>query len=154
MAKVQLKNHRLSRRYTVNLVRLMEIGNLVGNTAQLSFLEPCTWTLAFSCGAEFSNFSLCRIIKGKQLLACTKDHEQWFGLKEPYDAEKEINNLVSNGVVIEASYGLSANDIVFTMSNGIIIEILSTSTGYETWEYRSTEGVLYVASGYGKINEF
>ncbi|HTF97022.1 MAG TPA: hypothetical protein VL995_12870 [Cellvibrio sp.] len=132
----------------------MEIGKLVGKTAKLSFLEPCTWTLTFSCGAEFSNFLLCRIVKEKQLLACTKDHEQWFGLKEPYDAEKEIGNLVSNSIVVEASYGLSGNDIALSMSNGIIIEILSISCGYETWEYRSAEGVLYVATGSGEINEF
>ncbi|WP_049630996.1 hypothetical protein [Cellvibrio sp. pealriver] len=132
----------------------MELEKLIGKTAKLSFLAPSTWTLAFGCGAEFSNFSICRISKEKQLLACTKDHDQWFGLKEPYDAEKEINNHISNGVITGASFGLSSNDIVLSMSTGIVIEILSISTGYETWEYRCAEGILYVASGAGNVNEF
>jgi len=65
-----------------------------------------------------------------------------------------MNNLVSNSIVTEAAYGSSGNDVALSMSNGITIEILSVSTGYETWEYRSVEGVLYVATGSGEINEF
>jgi hypothetical protein len=137
-----------------SVVKIMEIEKLIGNTAQFSFLEPRTWKLEFSGGAEFSNFSLCRIVRAKKLLTCTTDHEQWFGLKEPYNAETEMNNLISNSIVTEASYGSSGNDVALSMSNGIIVEILSISTGYETWEYRSAEGVLYVATGSGEINEF
>lgn len=132
----------------------METGKLVGNTATFSFLEPLTWTLKFKNGAEFSNFSICRIIKENQLIASTKDHGEWFGLNEPYNAETELNSLVSSSVVIEVSYGSSGNDLVFSMSNGIIIEILSVSTGYESWECRSAEGALYIATGSGRINEF
>ena len=136
------------------VVRFMETEKLIGNTAKFSFLEPCTWTLQFNSGAELSNFSLCRIIKEKQLLACTTDQGEWFGLGEPYSAETEMNNLISNGVVSEVSHGSCGNDLVFSFNNGISIEILSISTGYETWEYRTQEGSLYVAMGSGNINEF
>lgn len=132
----------------------METEKLVGNTAKFSFLEPITWVLKFKNGAEFSNFSLCRIIKENQLIASTKDHGEWFGLNEPYNAEAELNSLVSNSVVIDVFYGSTGSDIIFSMSNGITIEILSVSTGYESWEYRTQEGVLYVATGSGKISEF
>ncbi len=87
-------------------------------------------------------------------MVCSEDHNHWFGLKEPYNAVKATNELILSSLVKEVFYGTSANDLTFILNNGVIIEIIATSKGYEAWEYSSEGGMLYIATGSGGVSEF
>lgn len=86
---------------------------------------------------------LCRYIGKSGTFIITEDHGQKFGLPAPYDAEEAMQKEIVGQIVADVSVRDDSKDIAIRLSSGVL-EIISTSTGYETAQLRGPNGLFVV----------
>jgi hypothetical protein len=96
---------------------------------------------------------LWRIVAGGRLVRTSQDHGQQFGLPAPLDAYAEVASLLKGRRVTAVRLREETADLVLEFDGGLLLEVLSDSSGYEPWQL-SGPGVLLVAMGGGGVAEF
>ncbi|WP_340645784.1 hypothetical protein [Phenylobacterium sp.] len=134
---------------------------VVGKTCVVEKREY-DWTFAFG-GAQMSGLAvsggcvvvtetLWRLIDVDRVVLTSEDHGHQFGLPAPLDAQLEIRALLASAVVVTASVDPRTADIALTFDSGSRLEIISTSSGYESWQAYFIDGdqdVALVGAGWG-----
>jgi hypothetical protein len=96
---------------------------------------------------------LWRIVAGGRLVLTSEDHEQQFGLPAPRDAYTEATTMLGGRRVTAARLREETADLLVEFDGGLLLEVLSASSGYEPWQL-SAPGVLLVAMGGGGFAKF
>jgi hypothetical protein len=99
--------------------------------------------LVFERGYSLSIDGLCRYIGKNGTCIITEDHGQKFGLPAPFDAEASIQKQVLGQEVTDVSIRDDSKDMVIRFANGVL-EIISTSTGYETAQLHGPSDLFVV----------
>ena len=104
-----------------------------GQTIQIARREA-DWVFAFG-----TTFCICieafwRIRDANMILLTGMDDGHKFGLPAPIDAEKNGNELLAGRTVQFFEHDASTSDLKFKLSDGLIIEVLTNSSGYESWQ--------------------
>ena len=92
------------------------------------------WVLEFGQYVFLCVECFWRLRNTHGLLLTSEDEGQRFGLPAPINAEEKANALVSSNKVIAATIDPTTADIRIVLTNEIVCEILTNSSGYESWQ--------------------
>ena len=101
----------------------------------LSFVRrEADWVLEFGQSVFLCVESFWRFRNAQGLLLTSEDDGQRFGLPAPINAEERANALASGNKVISATIDPTTADIRIALTNEIVCEIVTNSSGYESWQ--------------------
>ena len=80
-----------------------------------------------------------RVTKGGRASVSSFDHEQQHGLPAPINAIAQLQALLQNRTVTDATWDSESGDLLFEFSDTIKVRVLNF-TGYEVWEIRFPDG--------------
>jgi hypothetical protein len=124
---------------------------VIGNEVTRVQAHPFTWQFHFQ-GDCFVNIECpWRVFEKGTYKFSGADHDQKFGLREPFDVVKETTRLIAGKKVTELSIAKEAADLVLHFEDEVRIELLQNSGGYEAWNVSGPDGILVVAMGGGKL---
>jgi hypothetical protein len=118
---------------------------------EVNFLAPESWFFGFGEGVYIRTESAWRIIVGARIALSSEDHEQWYGLPSPVDAEARCQSLLVQNRVERAEIREDTRDIVIVFESGARLEILPVSSGYESWQVSGPDGSETIAQGGGNL---
>jgi hypothetical protein len=121
-------------------------GNEVVTVEKLDY----SWFIRIGSGITVATESLWRLIGKGRILVASDDHGHQFGLPEPVDAGAALLLSVRGRSVTAAEIDPSCGDLTIDFGEGIRLQFLQTSLGYESWRL-SAEGVETICSGGGEI---
>jgi hypothetical protein len=99
--------------------------------------------LVFEEGYSLSIDGLCRYLGKNGPCVITEDHGHKFGLPAAFDAESAIQKQILGQEVTNVSIRDDSKDMMIWFANGVM-EIISTSTGYETAQLHGPKGLFVV----------
>ncbi len=107
------------------------------------------WVFNFGDG-----FGICvecswRLRDPNLILLTDTDEGQRFGLSEPIDAATRANALVGGDHVSDFNPDPATGDFRLLFSKGIILEVLSNSSGFESWQAYDGDNLVAVGAGGG-----
>jgi hypothetical protein len=112
-----------------------------------SFSEPDLWVIKMSGGGMVSTQSSWRVTTPSGMVASSADHGHQFGLPAPVDAAVQAMSATSQSRIVDVRIDDRAPDLVIQLENGSVLQILATSTGYESWQTSSPLGVCIAVDG-------
>lgn len=98
-----------------------------------------------------------RLVSADGIVLTDEDDGQEFGLPAPVDAETKANDLLAGSTVFSATVDRVTADLCLRFSNGLRLDILNNSSGYEGWQggfSRDGNAVSIIAMGGGNLAFF
>jgi hypothetical protein len=130
----------------------IELSWMVGRLiVEVSHHEPTLWYFSFGPDAGISVECLWRILHHNRVVLTCEDHGHQFGLPAPIDAATKSTDLLASRHIAAVQLREATADILIEFSDGIRLEIIADSSGYESWQLRDPSGTEYFAQGGGQI---
>lgn len=98
-----------------------------------------------------------RLVSADGIALTDEDDGQGFGLPAPVDAETNANDLLAGATVSSATLDRVTADLCLRFSNGLRLDLLNNSSGYEGWQggfNHDGNAVSIVAMGGGSLAYF
>lgn len=113
-------------------------GLLVG---QPVVMRQCEGQWSISIGTSFVlTTSGWRLIGAKSIIVTSEDDGHQFGLPSPVDAEVKANEALVDSRIAAVEMDERTGDCTLRFADALFLEILTWSSGYETWQlYRDGE---------------
>jgi hypothetical protein len=112
---------------------------------------PYSWVFRFEGACALTAEGLWRVIASGRVAVTGMDHDQIFGLEVPVDAGRRATDVIGSAVVATAGFDGSTGDLWIEFAGGVRLEILTTSTGYESWTLWRPDGTQLVGTGGGEV---
>ncbi len=109
------------------------------------------WVLAFSGDVSLVVSCLWRLTEAGRIRLTSSDDGHKFGLPEPIDAERQLNELLVGSRVMAIELRAGTLDLRLTFDKDRIVEIIPDSSGYEAWTLQRLEQ-QYIAVGGGTLS--
>jgi hypothetical protein len=131
----------------------MDISWLIGHTLDEVSLDSGTssWHFYFNDSTTIRTDSPWRLIRDGRIVIGSEDHGQPFGLPEPVDAEAKCRSDIGGAIVGSAEIRADTRDIVIIFEPGVRLEIITVSSGYESWQVLLPDGTMVIAQGGGNL---
>jgi hypothetical protein len=114
------------------------------------FHEPALWLFGLSGGGNLSTATgTWRVVRDNSVLVSSEDHGHSFGLPAPVDSAAEATAATLNATIRSARLGSGAPDLEIILTNGVRLEVLALSRGYECWQVSDPSGRCVVVHGSG-----
>lgn len=123
---------------------------LVGRTVGSFTLHDFTWILAFREPWAVATEGSWRLLDAEGVVVTDHDHRQRFGLPAPLDAAHEVAARLRGRMICKASIARPAGDLMLEFGDGLVLQWLIHSSGYESWRL-SGPGVELLGCGGGRI---
>jgi hypothetical protein len=123
---------------------------LVGNELVSVETLDHSWFVRFGAGITVATESLWRLIADGRIVVTSEDHGHQFGLPGPVDAAVALLSSVRGRRVTAAGIAPSSGDLTIDFGEGMQLQFLQTSVGYESWRL-STDGTETICAGGGEI---
>jgi hypothetical protein len=107
------------------------------------------WVFAFENETSLTVECLWRIVADKRLALSSEDNGQKFGHSIPVDGGRLALELIGNCSIGKVNSRQETGDLFIEFENGVHLEILSTSSGYEAWQFCSPVGSVVAMGGGG-----
>jgi hypothetical protein len=121
------------------------VGRYVGD---VRFAEPSPWWIDFAGGGSIATHgSVWRLMNSDSIVACSCDHGHTFGLQAPVDVGELARVAIGDARIERACIGERAPDLRLHFANGLVLEVLALSRGYESWETCDPDGRCFVVRG-------
>ena len=111
-----------------------------------TFAGGC-WRFAFEQWEYIQTYCLWRIVRDNRVILTSEDHGQQFGLPAPIDAGSKAMEEFASATVRAVVLREVMGDMLVEFENGLRLEIISTSAGYEAWEVIGPRECVISASG-------
>jgi hypothetical protein len=115
---------------------------------QVSFSPPTLWRFSFGGGGVLAVETLWRLISGAALVVTSEDHGQQYGLPDRIDATTRVMNRRPL-TVVQLLRGPAGADLIIRFKEGAELQVIATSSGYESWQVESPDGRCFAALGSG-----
>jgi len=92
------------------------------------------WVIEFADGFAIGVGTLWRLIGAAYVCITSEDDGHQFGLPAPVDSAAQANRLLSGKNVKEVEFDSRTGDLRLHFEGPLVLEILTTSVGYETWQ--------------------
>jgi hypothetical protein len=125
------------------------IGASIG---QVQLVEPGSWWFQFAGGGSIRADTVWRLVVEGAVRMTSHDHGHHFGRPTPVDSVDAANRALSTLQVRRASIVRDTGDLVLEFEDGPRLEILTTSSGYESWSVFSQSGEETIALGGGHVS--
>jgi hypothetical protein len=93
------------------------------------------WLFKFDTGCSIAIESLWRLVSDRSIEVTSQDHGHQFGLPAPVDAGVLAKEKIGQDTVEKIDLNFATSDLTFTFSNGKVLQFISTSSGYEAWNF-------------------
>jgi hypothetical protein len=107
------------------------------------------WVFDFGNDAQLHVAALWRFRSKTQILLTDLDDGQLFGLPAPVDAEARANEIVEAATTVSFDFDEATADLRVGLSNGVLLEIITSSGGYESWQAYAGGELLAVGGNEG-----
>ena len=114
-------------------------------------VEPISWWFDLAGGGNLRVDTLWRLVAQGRVQASSTDHGQTFGLPKPVDSAARANLGLANSVITRASLAGDTGDVLLEFDNDSRLEILTTSTGFESWAICFPNGDRAIGLGGGRV---
>ena len=111
-----------------------------------------SWFFRFTGEITIATESFWRLLQGR-IIVISEDHLQRFGLPEPVDAAERIVTATAGRTVEQAAISPSSRDLSIHFNGGVQLQLLQTSSGYESWRL-NVGGSQAICTGGGEIAHF
>lgn len=133
----------------------IDVSWLVGRQLeQLTSDSGHSWLFEFGSGTHLTVECLWRIVHADSIMLTSEDHGQQFGLPTTVDAGAAGMDALGSKMITLATVQAGTADFLIEFGPDTRLEIISTSTGYESWKLQSPTGKSYVAQGGGRVCEW
>ncbi|MBB3034794.1 hypothetical protein [Alteriqipengyuania lutimaris] len=103
------------------------------------------WSFEIGSTIRIDGWMLWRLVGESCIEVCSEDHGHSFGLPDPVDAEEKFSDLAGGSKIKRVELMKPTGDLTFHLSNGMWLELIVTSSGYENWVI--SEGGEFLAAG-------
>jgi hypothetical protein len=105
------------------------------------------WVFSFDGRAHLTVSCLWRLLEGGQIKLTSEDDGHWFGLGAPIEAVTDVNRRLATASVESVTLRQGTLDVQLQFSNGLVLEILPDSAGYEAWTANDGSKQLIAVGG-------
>jgi hypothetical protein len=112
---------------------------------------PSCWVFHLGSDCRLTAEGLWRLIKDGRVVVAGIDHLQWFGLPAPFDARQRTIEAIGSAAASAARYDPETGDLRIEFSGGARLEVITHSSGYESWTLSRPDGTQLVAVGGGEV---
>jgi len=112
--------------------------------SKIERLPPDYWVFQFGSGVVLSTQSYWRVLSHDSILLTSEDDGQKYGLPTPVDAEASIRELLDNRIAARVDVDQATADFTIRFDNGMILQIVNLSSGFEAWTLDSEGDFLIV----------
>jgi len=119
---------------------------------EIRLVEPISWWFEFVGGGAIRADTFWRLVHGERVHTTSDDHGQVFGLPRPVDSASSARDVVSASFVREVRIAPATGDLLVDFENGARLEILTTSSGYESWSLFLPNGDEVIGLGGGDVD--
>jgi hypothetical protein len=126
---------------------------LVGRSCRVERREA-DWVFDLQGGAGLAVGCHWRLVSSESIALTDEDDGQRFGLLEAVDAETKANSLLVGATISSATVDRVTADLCLEFSNGLRLEFIINSSGYEGWQVSfSRAGQMFsiIAMGGGRL---
>lgn len=122
---------------------------LVGKRLLNVTKQDHTWSFAFDDGDWVCTESCWRLVTVDGLCVASGDHGHVFGLISPIDAAERAEVAVGSKKIRSVRVADRTSDLIIEFEDGIFLEFLSLSCGYESWHARhGSDDVICMGGGH------
>lgn len=126
---------------------------MIGRTIiGVSLNEPTQWSFSFGLGVGIGAECPWRLLKDGRMAISSEDHLQQYGLPAPIDAAAVATDTLASRAIVQVEVKDGTADLVLEFADGIRLEFLSISSGYESWGVTTPSGFQVVAQGGGQLS--
>lgn len=131
----------------------VDLSWMVGRVVrEVTGFEGGCWRFVFEQWEYIQTYCLWRIVRDNRLILTSDDHGQQFGLPAPIDAGCKAMEAFASASVRAVVLREAMGDMLIEFEQGLRLEIISNSAGYEAWEVRGPGRVCFVAGSSGQIH--
>jgi hypothetical protein len=95
--------------------------------------------------------TLWRLVTSAYVCVTSEDDNHQFGLPAPVNAEAKANGLLSGKSVESIEVDFSTGDLRLQIEGPLTLEIVTTSSGYESWQIWRAGNLLAVGASGGVV---
>ncbi|MFZ4412203.1 MAG: hypothetical protein ACOYOV_03890 [Bacteroidales bacterium] len=110
-----------------------------------------SWYFVFSDNIVFNTQTIWRLLDNRKIKLVSLDNGHQFGLTEPIDLVEKLNEILIGKHLLEIKVKQNTADLQLTLTDNLQIEILITSSGYESYQFL-LEKKNYIGMGSGEIS--
>jgi uncharacterized damage-inducible protein DinB len=134
------------------LAEAPSVRSLIGHSLTAATLRDQTWLFEFADGVSLATEAPWRLIARGRVAAASGDHGHPFGRAAPLDAETELLSRTRGLTVGSAWVAADTGDLTIGFGDGVRLELLQPSAGYEAWRL-AAGGRESVCTGGGEVRE-
>lgn len=109
-----------------------------------------SWSFVFADSIYFNIQTIWRLFDNKKIKKVSLDNGKQFGLPQPIDLAADINEYLIGKKILEIKVKQDTGDLILTLSDNLQIEILITSSGYESYNF-TIDNKNYIGLGSGDL---
>ena len=119
--------------------------------ADVSETSSVFWQFRLSSSGSITAESLWRLIRDGRIAVTGEDHGQQFGLPAPVDAASRVLSILAGATIQRVEIRDGTADLIIHFDHSFRLEVLSSSSGYESWQIYEPDGGCVVAQGGGQL---
>jgi hypothetical protein len=105
---------------------------LLGASVAVIRRQPM-WDFEFSTGLKLHVEAFWRLRNAEAIQLTSSDDGHQFGFPAPVDAQARATELLTGCTVSQVDLNYVTADLEITFSNGVALDVLTDSMGYESW---------------------
>ena len=109
-----------------------------------------SWHIIFADRITFNVSSFWRLLNNKQIQLVSLDHGHQFGLSKPVNISQMLTEALTGKILLEIKVKQNTADILLKLTGNSEIEIIISSTSYETYNF-SIGRKNYIGMGGGEL---
>ena len=120
--------------------------SLIGDRIKNAKCEKAagSWLIQFKSGSTLNIECMWRLLEDDVITSTSYDHDQMFGRATPFDGEAALNEMAAHNI-ISADTEVKTGDINLKLGDYFTLQILPTSAGYESWQFKENNGQSIIA---------
>jgi len=107
-----------------------------------------SWEFRFGA-ATLTTDSSWRVVSAGRLSLASDDDGHQFGLPQPVDAEAAATAALAGQPIMSVAVDPETADLRISFGDGVRLEVLSGSAGYEAWQLSTSDACIVAAGGVG-----
>lgn len=126
---------------------------LIGHRFDAVTRREFSWGFIFDDQIAIESQSIWRLLEHDRITVASEDEGQAFGRPAPMDLVVEVGLRISGSTVTGVELQVGTLDLRLQFDSGHVLEIISASSGYESWN-ASYPGRSFIAVGGGELAIF
>lgn len=117
-----------------------QLQTLLGFQVASAQLNAKVWAISFTNGSTLTVECLWRLTAKGTLIRTSEDHLQMFGNSTFVDAASELEHKTRGASVTSVTFVPGTADLRLEFGPSVVLEIITTSAGYENWHMATATG--------------